>query len=63
MWDLIVSVPDHCLSFYFICFKCICLYCMRNVVYFNLPFGDMDSQGLVIVSPWTFHLAFSIEDH
>ena len=20
MWDLIVSVPDHCLSFYFVCF-------------------------------------------
>ena len=19
MWDLIVSVPDHCLSFYFLC--------------------------------------------
>ena len=31
MWDLIVSVPDHCLSFYFSrfllyvwCFVCIC---------------------------------------
>ena len=26
MWDLIVSVPDHCLSFYclhFICDKCL----------------------------------------
>ena len=22
MWDLIVSVPDHCLSFYFV--KCLC---------------------------------------
>ena len=21
MWDLIVSVPDHCLSFYFIIWK------------------------------------------
>ena len=21
MWDLIVSVPDHCLSFYFVCKK------------------------------------------
>ena len=21
MWDLIVSVPDHCLSFYFECFQ------------------------------------------
>ena len=19
MWDLIVSIPDHCLSFYFVC--------------------------------------------
>ena len=30
MWDLIVSVPDNCLSFYFDCFevlklKCICI--------------------------------------
>ena len=23
MWDLIVSVPDHCLSFYFICTQSI----------------------------------------
>ena len=23
MWDLIVSVPDHCLSFYFVCKKCL----------------------------------------
>ena len=23
MWDLIVSVPDHCLSFYFTCFKAL----------------------------------------
>ena len=26
MWDLIVSVPDHCLSFYFLthlCFVCV----------------------------------------
>ena len=23
MWDLIVSVPDHCLSFYFICWPTI----------------------------------------
>ena len=23
MWDLIVSVPDHCLSFYFV--TCFCL--------------------------------------
>ena len=21
MWDLIVSVPDHCLSFYFVCLE------------------------------------------
>ena len=28
MWDLIVSVPDHCLSFYFVVF----------------PFSDIDSK-------------------
>ena len=24
MWDLIVSVPDHCLSFYFTKYACTC---------------------------------------
>ena len=24
MWDLIVSVPDHCLSFYFTCTIMLC---------------------------------------
>ena len=24
MWDLIVSVPDHCLSFYFPCILIVC---------------------------------------
>ena len=27
MWDLIVSVPDHCLSFYF----SLCLYMLKFV--------------------------------
>ena len=26
MWDLIVSVPDHCLSFYFPTLNKICIY-------------------------------------
>ena len=26
MWDLIVSVPDHCLSFYFAFVKMVCRY-------------------------------------
>ena len=33
MWDLIVSVPDHCLSFYFEgCFQFI----LREYLYLNL---------------------------
>ena len=28
IWDLIVSVPDHCLSFYFLNFSCQRYCCM-----------------------------------
>ena len=37
MWDLIVSVPDHCLSFYFVCFEwslCVCVFEL-NVAFNN----------------------------
>ena len=31
MWDLIVSVPDHCLSFYF-SYKCaLTTFCAKNI--------------------------------
>ena len=30
MWDLIVSVPDHCLSFYF---------AYQNIVHYNYEYG------------------------
>ena len=31
MWDLIVSVPDHCVSFYYECFSNkTCYYCGRE---------------------------------
>ena len=31
IWDLIVSVPDHCLSFYFIVFTGIPTQCMKMI--------------------------------
>ena len=31
MWDLIVSVPDHFLSFYFVLIK-INVYCLENLL-------------------------------
>ena len=31
MWDLIVSVPDHCLSFYFDC--------VHNMTFFNFAYA------------------------
>ena len=34
MWDLIVSVPDHCLSFYF------SWTCFRNLVWWSISFSD-----------------------
>ena len=29
-WDLIVSVPDHCLSFYFVCSNCVWFLCSQR---------------------------------
>ena len=36
MWDLIVSVPDHCLSFYFISVLSECLCCLYGVFYAHI---------------------------
>ena len=35
IWDLIVSVPDHCLSFYFDRF-CLFLYNIVQLIFFSL---------------------------
>ena len=35
MWDLIVSVPDHCLSFYFKNYTLVHL----KILHFYLPFS------------------------
>ena len=53
MWDLIVSVPDHCLSFYFIQvkikyefsqpFHCDCWYVQQNMIIHDIlikPFSE-----------------------
>ena len=34
MWYLIVSVPDHCLSYYFVVF--LCLLTIKKIVYYNV---------------------------
>ena len=36
MWDLIVSVPDHCLSFYFAKCSLPNIHCERNIVRGNV---------------------------
>ena len=41
MWDLIVSVPDHCLSFYFVSLQTKALY--ENI----LSRASWDSQGMI----------------
>ena len=38
MWDLIVSVPDHCLSFYFFCLSCF-YFSAVLIVDVPFPFG------------------------
>ena len=37
MWDLIVSVPDHCLSFYFvtICTKTVLKIALKKLFFFS----------------------------
>ena len=37
MWDLIVSVPDHCLSFYFSCSSC-------NAIFNDIVVGNENVQ-------------------
>ena len=32
MWDLIVSVPDHCLSFYFSLGKHLCVFIIAGLI-------------------------------
>ena len=39
MWDLIVSVPDHCLSFYFLLFSNTLNY--HNRIYFDMVYLDL----------------------
>ena len=39
IWDLIVSVPDHCLSFYFTSIQQGC-FCFRNMKNSNHTVGD-----------------------
>ena len=43
MWDLIISVPDHCLSFYFTCIICVRYF---NVIYHtsHLPITRMRNR-------------------
>ena len=44
MWDLIVSVPDHCLSFYFT--KCV-MFAFFSTSVFNVGEGLDASQSLI----------------
>ena len=39
IWDLIVSVPDHCLSFYFLSFNIFMMGKVKVVLYFYLTSG------------------------
>ena len=54
MWDLIVSVPDHCLSFYF-AFEVVVSGRVNNIVSFILTYSNISirlctiSRGTVIL--------------
>ena len=52
MWDLIVSVPDHCLSFYFVDLHHIQVLCRTKVssVYFFMVWQMVFSFLLDILS-------------
>ena len=43
MWDLIVSVPDHCLSFYF-----IYIYIYIYVFFFFFFFFEIKPQEIIL---------------
>ena len=66
MWDLIVSVPDHCLSFYFawgrgswsLCLSCICLLAMHTLICVTFLFLPVSGVGCD-VCVW-FFLDFSL---
>ena len=51
MWDLIVSVPDHCLSFYFLHVLVRCGFLMFTS---SFPFDTVDG---------IFNLIASVPDH
>ena len=42
MWDLIVSVPDHCLSFYFVTLKQRILKRHSSSYWPNVGIGDIE---------------------
>ena len=59
MWDLIVSVPDHCLSFYFVRFALwvlnyLFLFCFVNMFFYS-P-GVLEMIGRVTVNITFFSL-------
>ena len=45
MWDLIVSVPDHCLSFYLTCRPLACLF------FSSLPLSAEDGLPFFNMTP------------
>ena len=42
MWDLIVSVPDHCLPFYFMCFYANST---LNVIFWLSSFREFEKEA------------------
>ena len=62
MWDLIVSVPDHCLSFYFVKF---CNQFNRYIVRFRPVLSNTDtnstSKHLFSINEWCCLLATGVD--
>ena len=49
-WDLIVSVPDHCLSFYFACLICFCEKWPENLIpFFSLNFIYLSFSSIYFI--------------
>ena len=63
MWDLVVSVPDHCLSFYFMLHRCDCLstiICRDRLALCLYPFphyGQINAAMLECDAAYCFKLS------
>ena len=59
MWDLIVSVPDHCLSFYFVLHDCkiVMLNCGQMIAFMENFVIKHTSSSICFITHFMFKLS------